>query len=59
MLTPTLTLAGQFEKAGETCPKILGINAKMWEDWVFLFADKGRLEVRRPAPSPSPSPAPR
>jgi len=51
-------LAGQFDKAAETCPKILGINAKMWEDWVFLFADKGRLEVRRPAPTRSFSPAP-
>ncbi|BGP45376.1 Vacuolar protein sorting-associated protein 41 [Rhodotorula kratochvilovae] len=36
---------GQYDKAAETCPKILGINAKLWEDWVFLFADKGRLET--------------
>ncbi|GAA6055511.1 hypothetical protein JCM3770_006297 [Rhodotorula araucariae] len=36
---------GQYDKAAETCPKILGINAKLWEDWVFLFADKGHLET--------------
>lgn len=29
------------------CPKILGINAKLWEDWVFLYADKGQIKVRR------------
>ncbi|GAA5906611.1 hypothetical protein JCM8208_000496 [Rhodotorula glutinis] len=40
-----LVADGQFDKAAETCPKILGINAKLWEDWVFLFADKGRLET--------------
>ncbi|GAA6004052.1 Vps41p [Rhodotorula paludigena] len=36
---------GQYEKAAATCPKILGINAKLWEDWVFLFADKGQLQT--------------
>ncbi|GAA6000682.1 hypothetical protein JCM10207_004607 [Rhodosporidiobolus poonsookiae] len=36
---------GQFQKAAEACPKILGINAKLWEDWVFLFAEKGQLET--------------
>ncbi|KPV76970.1 uncharacterized protein RHOBADRAFT_51945 [Rhodotorula graminis WP1] len=40
-----LVADGQFGKAAETCPKILGINAKLWEDWVFLFADKGRLDT--------------
>lgn len=35
----------QFSKAAEMIPKILGINAKLWEDWVFLFADKGHMEV--------------
>ncbi|GAA5823614.1 hypothetical protein JCM5353_005076 [Sporobolomyces roseus] len=36
---------GQFETAAAATPKILGINAKMWEDWVFLFADKGQMNV--------------
>ncbi|GAA5949012.1 hypothetical protein JCM21900_003173 [Sporobolomyces salmonicolor] len=36
---------GQYEKAAESCPKILGINAKLWEDWVFLFADKGHMKT--------------
>ncbi|KAK4705598.1 vacuolar protein sorting-associated protein 41, partial [Phenoliferia sp. Uapishka_3] len=35
----------QYEKAAATCPKILGINAKLWEDWVFLFADKGQMHT--------------
>lgn len=39
--------AGHFSKAAATCPKILGVNAKLWEDWVFLFADKGQMHVRR------------
>ncbi|GAA5884825.1 hypothetical protein JCM6882_007110 [Rhodosporidiobolus microsporus] len=36
---------GQYEKAAEACPKLLGINAKLWEDWVFLFAEKGQLKT--------------
>ncbi|GAA6038514.1 hypothetical protein JCM8097_004607 [Rhodosporidiobolus ruineniae] len=36
---------GQYEKAAQACPKILGINAKLWEDWVFMFADKGQLKA--------------
>ncbi|KAK4056323.1 Vacuolar protein sorting-associated protein 41 [Microbotryomycetes sp. JL221] len=36
--------AEQFEKAAKACPKILGINAKRWEDWVFLFAERGHLD---------------
>lgn len=36
---------GQFSKAAEMCPKVLGINAKLWEDWVFLFAEKGHMQV--------------
>ncbi|GAA5842868.1 hypothetical protein JCM3766R1_005688 [Sporobolomyces carnicolor] len=35
---------GQFDVAAAATPKILGINAKMWEDWVFLFADKGKMD---------------
>ncbi|GAA5973692.1 hypothetical protein JCM11641_005083 [Rhodosporidiobolus odoratus] len=35
----------QYEKAAEACPKLLGINAKLWEDWVFVFAEKGVLNV--------------
>ncbi|BGP29523.1 Vacuolar protein sorting-associated protein 41 [Rhodotorula toruloides] len=36
---------GEYDKAAASCPKILGINAKLWEDWVFLFAGKGHLET--------------
>ncbi|SCV72404.1 BQ2448_3941 [Microbotryum intermedium] len=35
----------QYEKAAEACPKILGINAKLWEDFVFLYADRGHINV--------------
>ncbi|KAI5478965.1 vacuolar protein sorting VPS41 [Pseudohyphozyma bogoriensis] len=46
---------GKFEKAAETCPKILGINAKLWEDWVFLFANKGHMQTIIPfVPTHSP-----
>lgn len=35
----------QYDKAAALFPKILGINAKLWEDWIFLFADKGQMNV--------------
>ncbi|SCZ92265.1 BZ3500_MvSof-1268-A1-R1_Chr5-2g07747 [Microbotryum saponariae] len=35
----------QYEKAAEACPKILGINAKLWEDFVFLYADRGHINT--------------
>ncbi|SGY69838.1 BQ5605_C004g03069 [Microbotryum silenes-dioicae] len=35
----------QYEKAAEACTKILGINAKLWEDFVFLYADRGHINT--------------
>lgn len=43
---------GEYAKAASSCPKILGINAKLWEEWVFLFAGKGHLQVRLLSPGP-------
>ena len=43
--TDSTLSVGQFETAAAATPKILGINAKLWEDWVFLFADKGQMNV--------------
>lgn len=40
-------VAGEFEKAAGLFPKILGTNAKQWEDWVFYFADKGHIKVSK------------
>ncbi|BGP22319.1 vacuolar protein sorting VPS41 [Rhodotorula toruloides] len=36
---------GEYDKAATSCLQILGINAKLWEDWIFLFAEKGHLET--------------
>ncbi|EGG04553.1 uncharacterized protein MELLADRAFT_88735 [Melampsora larici-populina 98AG31] len=36
---------GQYETAAKASPAILGNNAKAWEDWIFLFTEKGQLEV--------------
>ncbi|KWU41462.1 vacuolar protein sorting-associated protein 41, partial [Rhodotorula sp. JG-1b] len=36
---------GRYDKAASECPRILGINAKLWENWVFLFAEKGKLDT--------------
>ncbi|KAM0792872.1 hypothetical protein ACM66B_002635 [Microbotryomycetes sp. NB124-2] len=36
---------GQWDKAAKACPRVLGINAKRWEDWVFLFAERGHLDA--------------
>ncbi|KAM0751555.1 vacuolar protein sorting-associated protein 41 [Meredithblackwellia eburnea MCA 4105] len=40
-----LVAESKFEKAAASCPKILGINAKLWEGWVYLFAEKGKLQI--------------
>lgn len=36
---------GEFVKAAHLSPKVLGQDAKRWEDWVFLFAQKQQLEA--------------
>jgi len=36
---------GQYEKAAASCSKILGVNAKAWEDWIFSFVQKGHIQV--------------
>ncbi|GAA5979343.1 hypothetical protein JCM10908_002888 [Rhodotorula pacifica] len=35
----------RYDKAASECARILGINAKLWENWVFLFAEKGKLDT--------------
>ncbi|KAG0655802.1 Vacuolar protein sorting-associated protein 41 [Rhodotorula mucilaginosa] len=40
-----LVSLGRYDKAASECPRILGINAKLWEHWVFLFAEKGKLDT--------------
>ena len=37
----------EWEAAAKACPAILGNNAKAWEEWIFLFAQKLQLQVRR------------
>jgi hypothetical protein len=37
---------GEYEKAANKCNVILDGDAKAWEDWIFLFVEKGRLQVR-------------
>lgn len=37
---------GEFSKAARLCPKVCGQNVKRWEDWIFVFAQKHRLQVR-------------
>ena len=37
----------EWEVAAKACPAILGNNAKAWEDWIFLFAQKPQLQVSR------------
>ncbi|GAA94488.1 uncharacterized protein L969DRAFT_83952 [Mixia osmundae IAM 14324] len=37
-----------YAKAAEACPAVLGVNAKAWEDWIFLFVDRGHLETILP-----------
>jgi vacuolar protein sorting-associated protein 41 len=35
----------EWEAAAKACPTILGNNAKAWEEWIFLFAQKLQLQV--------------
>ena len=37
----------EWEMAAKACPAILGNNAKAWEEWIFLFAQKLQLQVSR------------
>lgn len=32
-----------YDKAAKVASKILGRNAQAWEDWIFLFVEKGQL----------------
>ena len=38
-------LIGEFAKAAHLCPKVCGQNVKRWEDWIFVFAQKGQIDV--------------
>lgn len=40
-----LTSQGKFQVAAEECPRILANDAQAWEDLIFMFAEKGQLEV--------------
>ncbi|EMD40305.1 hypothetical protein CERSUDRAFT_121110 [Gelatoporia subvermispora B] len=46
----------EFAKAAKLCPKVCGQDAKRWEDWVFVFAQKHQLRVIIPyVPTESPT----
>lgn len=36
----------KFEEAAALCPSVLKGDAKLWERWVFIFAEIKRLRVR-------------
>lgn len=38
----------RYQEAASESARILGINAKSWENWIFLFAEKGKLDVSQP-----------
>ena len=42
----TSAILGDFDKAAQLCPKVLGQDAKRWEDWIFLFVEQKQLPVR-------------
>ncbi|KAI0034356.1 vacuolar assembling protein VPS41 [Vararia minispora EC-137] len=39
-----LIVDGEFAKAAILCPRVCGQNTKRWEDWIFVFAQKHRLQ---------------
>ncbi|EPQ28250.1 uncharacterized protein PFL1_04077 [Pseudozyma flocculosa PF-1] len=38
----------RFDQAAKVASKILGRNVQAWEDWIFLFVEKGRLGTAIP-----------
>ncbi|CAD6885830.1 unnamed protein product [Tilletia controversa] len=38
-----LVEAHHFDKAARVASKVLGHNSKAWEDWIFLFVERGKL----------------
>ncbi|TDL30074.1 vacuolar assembling protein VPS41 [Rickenella mellea] len=40
-----LVAEGEYEKAAHLCPKVLGQDAKRWEDWIFVFAQRKQLKT--------------
>ena len=38
-------IIGEFTKAAHLCPKVCGQNVKRWEDWIFVFTQKGQINV--------------
>ncbi|KAL0950416.1 hypothetical protein HGRIS_010371 [Hohenbuehelia grisea] len=46
---------GDFVKAARLCPKVCGKDAKRWEEWIFVFAEKKQLQAVIPfVPTDSP-----
>ncbi|KAG6812138.1 hypothetical protein H0H92_004137 [Tricholoma furcatifolium] len=39
-----LVSEGNFEKAARLTPNVCGHDAKRWEDWIFVFAEKQELQ---------------
>ncbi|KAL5487517.1 VPS41 [Sanghuangporus weigelae] len=35
---------GDYEKAARLCPKVLSLDARRWEDWIFVYAQKNQLQ---------------
>jgi vacuolar protein sorting-associated protein 41 len=40
-----LVETGKFERAAKMTARILGRDAKAWEDWIFLFVERGQLRA--------------
>lgn len=38
---------GEYEKAAHLAPKVFSQTAKLWETWIFRFAQQQHLQVRR------------
>ena len=51
-----LVSEGDFAKAARLCPKVCAQDAKRWEDWIFIFAQKHELQAIIPfVPTESPT----
>lgn len=45
MFTESIML-DKYDEAARLCPKVCGHDLKRWEDWIFVFTQKHRLQVR-------------
>lgn len=48
-----MVVTEKYQEAARLCPKVCGQDTKRWEDWIFVFTQQHRLQVRQLLDSPA------